>query len=62
MRETYFIFVFFGCVSADAPNLISGCGITVRSVSKVNNNLYDLIVTSEQVRGEQEIRILSLTW
>lgn len=58
VREIYFIFVFFGCVSADAPNFISGCGITVRSVSKVNNNLYDLIVTSEQVRGEQEIRIL----
>ena len=54
MREIYFTFDFFWmCI---------GCGITVRSVLKVNNNLYDLIVTSEQVRGDQEIRILSLTW
>ncbi|CAF1081126.1 unnamed protein product [Adineta ricciae] len=45
-------------VVADVPNFVSGNGITVRSVSKVNNELYDVIITSGEVRGDQKIRIL----
>ena len=39
---------------SDAPNFVSGCGLTVRSVVQ----LYEVVVSSEEVRGNQGIRIL----
>lgn len=43
---------------ADAPNFVSGCGLTVHNVSNVNRQLYDIYVTTDQVPGPQEIRVL----
>lgn len=45
-------------VVADFPNFISGFGLTVTNFSKVNNQLYDVIVQSGEVKDDQKIRIL----
>ncbi|UJR20486.1 hypothetical protein I4U23_023614 [Adineta vaga] len=45
------------CLS-DAPNFVSSRGITVRSVSKLNNELYELTLSTTAVRGDQKVRIL----
>jgi S-formylglutathione hydrolase FrmB len=42
----------------DAPNFVSGCGLTVLNVTQLNTQLYEVVVSSEQVRGDQKIRIL----
>jgi S-formylglutathione hydrolase FrmB len=42
----------------DAPNFVSACGITVLSSTQLNSQLYQVIVSSEEVRGNQTIRIL----
>jgi S-formylglutathione hydrolase FrmB len=43
---------------SDAPNFVSGCGLTVLSSTQVNTQLYEVFVSSEEVRGNQTIRIL----
>lgn len=45
-------------VVADFPDFINGFGLTVINVSKVNHQLYDVIVQSGQVKDDQKIRIL----
>jgi len=45
-------------IYGDAPNFISGAGITVLATSQINKQLYELVLSSEQVRGSQTIRIL----
>jgi S-formylglutathione hydrolase FrmB len=45
-------------VFGDAPNFVSAHGITVRSSSQVNNQLYDVFLSSNEVRGFQRVRIL----
>ena len=42
----------------DAPNFISGCGLTFIKATQLNTQLYEVVVSSEQVRGEQKVRIL----
>ena len=43
---------------SDAPNFISGCGLTFLSSTQLNPQLYEVVVASEQVRGNQTTRIL----
>jgi len=42
----------------DAPDFVSGCGLTVRHVTQLDTRLYEVVVSSEQVRGDQKVRIL----
>jgi S-formylglutathione hydrolase FrmB len=41
----------------DAPNFVSGFGLTVLSSTQLNTQLYEVVVSSEEVRGNQTIRI-----
>jgi S-formylglutathione hydrolase FrmB len=45
-------------VVADFPDFISGFGLTFINVSKVNDQLYDVIVQTNEVKDDQKIRIL----
>jgi S-formylglutathione hydrolase FrmB len=47
-----------GYITADIPNFVSGCGLTFLSATQLNDQLYEVVVSSEQVRGNQTIRIL----
>ncbi|CAF1182495.1 unnamed protein product [Adineta steineri] len=47
-----------GVCLSDAPNFVSARGITVRSTSKINNELYELTISTTAVKGNQKIRIL----
>lgn len=47
-----------GYTVGDAPNFISGCGLTVLSSTVVYNQLYEVVVLTEEVFGNQTIRIL----
>ena len=65
MRSNFFLIklVFVLCnliddAIGDAPNFISGCGLTFLSSTQLNPQLYEVVVTSEQVLGNQTIRIL----
>lgn len=49
---------FAGLCFGDAPNFVSSNGITVQSVSKLNAELYELVLTTTAVRGNQKVRIL----
>jgi S-formylglutathione hydrolase FrmB len=42
----------------DAPNFVSVHGITVRSSVQLNNQLYEMSLVSNEVRGEQKLRII----
>jgi S-formylglutathione hydrolase FrmB len=55
---TFVLYCFKYHVVADFPNFISGFGLTVTNFSKVNNQLYDVIVQSNEVKNDQKIRIL----
>jgi len=44
--------------TGDAPNFVSGFGLTVLSSTQLNSQLYEVVVSSEEVRGNQTIRIL----
>jgi S-formylglutathione hydrolase FrmB len=44
--------------TSDAPNFVSGFGLSVLSSNQLNNQLYEVFVASEEVRGDQQIRIL----
>ncbi len=46
------------CIIGDAPNFVSGCGLTVLSSTQLNTQLYEVILSSEEVRGNQTVRIL----
>jgi S-formylglutathione hydrolase FrmB len=54
----FFLFNLVDGTINDAPNFISGCGLTVHSTTQLNNQLYEVVVSSEQVLGNQTIRIL----
>jgi hypothetical protein len=43
---------------SDAPNFVSGFGLTFLSSTQLNPQLYEVVVSSKQVRGNQTIRIL----
>jgi S-formylglutathione hydrolase FrmB len=65
MRFSYFlvelVFVLGNFVDdtiSDAPNFVSGFGLTVLSSTQLKNQLYEVVVSSEEVRGNQTIRIL----
>ena len=65
MRYSFFFvkLAFVLCILAnhtigDAPNFVSGFGITFLSSTQLNPQLYEVIVSSEQVRGNQTVRIL----
>ena len=45
-------------VIADVPNFVSAHGITVRSTVQINTQLYEISFVSNEVRGDQKIRIL----
>jgi S-formylglutathione hydrolase FrmB len=42
----------------DAPNFVSGFGLTVHSSTLLNHQLYEVVVSSEEVLGNQAILIL----
>jgi len=55
--------IFFLCILinntiGDVPNFISGFGLTVCSFQQLNTRLYEVIVSSNEVRGNQTISIL----
>jgi S-formylglutathione hydrolase FrmB len=54
---TFIVCHLVGYTIADAPNFISGFGLTVLSSAKLNPQLYEVIVSSEEVRGNQTVRI-----
>ena len=65
MRYTLFFVKLFLIVCnlvdniiSDAPNFISGFGLTVLSSSQLNKQLYEVVVSSDEVRGNQRVRIL----
>ncbi|CAF3321643.1 unnamed protein product [Rotaria socialis] len=45
-------------IIGDAPHFISAFGLTVRSSSQLTNQLYEVVVSTEEVLGDQKIRIL----
>ncbi len=45
-------------IVSDTPNFVSAYGLTVRSTSQLNNQLYGAVLSSDEVRGEQKTRIL----
>jgi len=47
-----------GYTTGDAPNFISGCGLTFLSAKQLNSQLYEVVVSSAEVRGNQTVRIL----
>lgn len=52
-----FLGTFVEYTISDAPNFVSGFGLTVLSSSQLNNRLYEVIVSSQEVRGNQTVRI-----
>jgi S-formylglutathione hydrolase FrmB len=42
----------------DAPNFVSACGLTVQSSTLLNPQLYEVVVSSKEVLGNQAIRII----
>jgi S-formylglutathione hydrolase FrmB len=58
VRVTLFLCHLIGYTTSDAPNFVSGCGLTVLSSTQLNTQLYEVVVLSKQVRGNQTIRIL----
>ena len=54
----YFLYNLIGFTISDAPDFVSGCGLTFLSSTKLNDRLYEVIVSSEEVRGNQTVRIL----
>jgi S-formylglutathione hydrolase FrmB len=47
-----------GYTISDVPSFVSGFGLTVCSSTQLNNQLYEVVVASEEVRGNQTVRIL----
>ena len=45
-------------VASDAPNFVSGFGLTVISSTQLSSQLYEVVVSSENIRDNQTIRIL----
>ncbi len=45
-------------ITADIPNFVSGFGLVFLSSTQLNDQLYEVVVSSEEVRGNQTIRIL----
>ncbi|CAF0940072.1 unnamed protein product [Adineta steineri] len=43
---------------SDIPNFVSGFGLTVCSSTQLSNELYEVVVSSNEVLGNQTIRIL----
>lgn len=58
IRITLVLLNLIASIHGDAPNFISGAGITVLATSQINNQLYEVTLSSEQVRGNQTVRIL----
>ena len=44
--------------AGDAPDFISGFGLTFLSYTQLNNRLYEVVLSSTEVRGNQTVRIL----
>ncbi|CAF0872994.1 unnamed protein product [Adineta steineri] len=44
--------------TSDIPNFVSGFGLTVCSFTQLSNELYEVVVSSNEVLGNQTIRIL----
>ena len=58
LEITLSLYNLIGYTIADAPNFISGCGLTFLSATRLNNQLYEVIVSSEEVLGNQTVRII----
>lgn len=52
------VYCLFQVVQGDFPNLVPASGLTVANVSKVNDQLYEVFVRSQQVKNDQKVRIL----
>ena len=55
---TLILSTLIGCIVSDAPDFISGCGLTVINVNKLNDQLYEVMLSSQQVRGNQKVLIV----
>ncbi|CAF3883304.1 unnamed protein product [Rotaria sp. Silwood1] len=49
---------FINYARSDTPKFVSHYGLTMRSSVRLNDQLYEIVVSSEEVPGEQKIRIL----
>jgi S-formylglutathione hydrolase FrmB len=65
MRYSFFfvklaliLYNLFGYSSGDIPNFVSAFGLTVCSSTQLSNQLYEVVVSSDEVLGNQTIRIL----
>jgi S-formylglutathione hydrolase FrmB len=65
MRNNFFVVglavvlcTLAGYTLGDAPNFVSAFGLTVRSSVQLTNQLYEVVVSSDEVYGDQKIRIL----
>ena len=57
-RIILILFIKINDVISDVPNFISGFGLTFLHSTQINPQLYEVTVSSDQVRGNQSIRIL----
>ena len=58
VKLTVILCYFIDKTFADAPSFVSGFGLTVLSSTQLNIQLYEVVVSSEEVHGNQTIRIL----
>ena len=54
----FVVFYLINNVNGDVPSFVSGFGLTVLSSTQLNNQLYEVVLSSQQVLGNQTIRIL----
>ena len=52
------LFYLIAYTTSDAPNFVSGFGLTFISYTQLNPQLYEVVVSSKEVRGNQKIRII----
>ncbi|UJR32816.1 hypothetical protein I4U23_020278 [Adineta vaga] len=50
--------IWINYISADAPIFTSAHGLTLLSSVQLNNELYEIYLTSKEVRGMQKVRVL----
>ncbi|CAF0745228.1 unnamed protein product [Adineta ricciae] len=58
IQTILFLFSIGNYAVADVPNFVSSNGITFQKAERVNNEMYDVFVTTGEARGVHKIRIL----
>lgn len=61
MKYSFFLLILCTVINdviSDVPNFISGFGLTFLHSTQIDSQLYEVTVASEEVRGNQTIRIL----